>query len=133
MAIRPPDGWLEFVADEKRGIAAGTIRPEDAFTADLFPEKLLARTDETLTAFEADLAAARALSDEPVFAVIERVVPALNQVNREFGGTGYETEEREQQCDCIDRSLTEAGIAVPAPAARRGIGRYSTTDDWRDW
>ena len=99
----------------------------------LFPESLLVRTDQTLEAFQAVLAKLPDPSDDQVLAVVKRTILALNKVNREHGGTGYETGEREELCDYIDNSLTEAGIDVEALASRRGIGRYAITDEWRTW
>lgn len=99
----------------------------------LFPESLLIRTNQTLAAFEADLAKLSNTSDDQVLAVVKRTILALNKVNHEHGETGYETGEREQLCDYIDDTLTEAGIDVAALASRRGIGRYAITDEWRTW
>lgn len=98
---------------------------------ELFPESLLTRTDEALPAFEAAVAALDDPSDEQVLTSVRNVVLALNEVNREHGRAGYETGEREQLCDYIDMTLTEAGIDVPALARRNGVGRYAITDGWR--
>jgi hypothetical protein len=133
MTIRPSARWRESVEQEKRDIAAGMLEPEEAFMTRLFPESLLIRTDQVLAAFESDLAALSDPSDDQVLAVVERTVLALNQVNRAHGGAGYETGEREQLCDYIDMTLTEARIDVVALASRRGIGRYEITDKWRKW
>lgn len=133
MPIRPSDHWRDSVEQEKRDIAAGMLEPEEAFMTRLFPESLLIRTDQVLAAFEADLATLSDPSDDQVLAVVERTVLALNEVNREHGCTGYETGEREQLCDYIDKTLTDAGIDVVALASRRGIGRYEITDEWRRW
>ncbi|RAJ82795.1 hypothetical protein K377_03845 [Streptomyces sp. PsTaAH-137] len=114
-------------------MAAGTLDPECACMAELFPESLLTATDSVLDAFEAELASLRGAPDEPVLAAVERVVLALNAVNDEHGGDAYETGEREQLCDFIDEALTEQGIDVVALTARQGLGRYQLTDRWRDW
>ena len=71
--------------------------------------------------------------DQTVFDLVERTVAALNAVNKEHTGAGYETGEREQLCAYIDQALSESGIDVTALAARRGIGRYEITDQWRRW
>lgn len=68
MVRRPTAGWREHVA------------------AELFPEEMLDRTDEVLTAFEADVAALveqrwEPATDTEIFEVIERTVRALNAVN----------------------------------------------------
>ena len=120
MAERPTDVWRANVA-------------EDIASAEFYPEPMLLRTDEVLTEFEAEVAAFDDPSDDEVFAAVENVVLALNAVNEEYGEVAYETEERENLCLYIDATLTEAGIDVPALAARAGIGRYEITDEWREW
>lgn len=101
--------------------------------AELFPERLLSVTDNVLDAFEAELPSLQGASDERVFAAVERVVLALNAINDEHNGGAYETDEREQLCDYIDKALTEQGLDVVALTARQGLGRYELTDRWRDW
>ncbi len=70
---------------------------------------MLVRTDQVLRRFEADLAALNSPSDEDVFRAIKQVVRTLNEVNEEYDHAAYETGEREQLCDYIDKSLTETG------------------------
>jgi hypothetical protein len=65
--------------------------------------------------------------------VVERVVPALNAVDKAHDGSAFETDEREELCDCIDQSLTEHGVDAVALTARHGLGRYQLTDKWRKW
>ncbi|MEV8392726.1 MULTISPECIES: hypothetical protein [unclassified Streptomyces] len=86
-----------------------------------------------MQSFEADVRALPSPSDEQVFGTIRCVVLALNSINEEYGGAGYETGEREELCEYIDQSLTEHGIDVPALAARNGMGAHKITDEWRDW
>ncbi len=135
MAIRPPENWRALVAQEARELAAGTLAPECAGMAELFPEPLLKATDDALQAFEEDVRALKEPSDEEVFGAIQRVVLDLNAINEDdkLGGSGYETDEREQLCEYIDRTLSEHGIDVAALAARSGMGRHEITDQWRDW
>jgi len=133
MAVRPSQHWREGVEQDEREIAAGTLDPEEGSMAELFAESLLTRTDEVLAAFEAEVAALDDPTDEQVLATVRNVVLALNEVNHEHGGAGYETGEREQLRDYIDKTLTEAGIDVPALAGRNGVGRYAITDRWRRW
>ncbi|MGW4805887.1 hypothetical protein [Kitasatospora sp. NPDC004272] len=133
MTIRPSSAWREDVAAEAREVAAGLREPGEAFLAELFPEALLTATDTVLQEFETDVRALAGPSDEQVMAVVERVVLALNAVNESFDGAGYETDEREQLCEYVDRVLTHGGVDVPALAGRLGIGRYEITDEWRDW
>lgn len=134
MAVKPSQHWREAVAEEAGELAAGTLDPERAFMAELFPEPMLRATDTTLTAFETDVARLAGATDDEIFAGVERVVLALNAINKRFvGGAAYETDEREKLCAYIDETLTEHGIDVPALAARRGIGRHEITDKWRAW
>lgn len=101
--------------------------------AGLFPEKLLTATDAVLDTFEGELPGLGKASDEHVFAVVERVVLALNAVDEAHNGAAFETDEREQLCDYVDESLTEHGVDVVALTARHGLGRYQLTDRWRNW
>ncbi|MFJ6729570.1 hypothetical protein ACIQPQ_32180 [Streptomyces sp. NPDC091281] len=133
MAIRPSTRWRARLDEEARELAAGTRAPSDAVLSKLFPESLLAATDEALRAFESDVEAHRDQDDKQVFKTIKRAVLVLNEINEDHDGGGYETEEREELCLYIDQTLMEHGIDVPALAARRGISRTEITDDWRDW
>lgn len=101
--------------------------------ARLFPESLLQATDAALGSFEAEVLALRTPSDDEVLGVVRRAVLALNAINDEHGGGGYETGEREELCEFIDRTLEGHGIDIPALAARNGIGAHEITDEWRDW
>lgn len=101
--------------------------------AGLFPEELLTATDAVLDAFESELPGLGEAPDEQVFAVVERVVLALNAVDDAHHGSAFETDEREELCDYIDESLTEHGVDVVALTARHGLGRYQLTDKWRKW
>ncbi|MGY3204623.1 hypothetical protein [Streptomyces sp. TE5632] len=133
MAVRPSARWRARVDEEATEVAVGTRALSDVFLSELFPQSLLAATDEALCSFESDVEALRSQGDEQVFAAIKRIVLLLNQINEDHDGAGYETEEREELCLYIDQTLTEHGIDVPALAARRGISRTEITDDWRDW
>ena len=121
------------MAEEAEELAAGTLDPECACMASLFPEELLAATDVVLDAFEGELPGLGEARDEHVFAVVERVVVALNGVNDARNGSAFETGEREELCDYIDGSLAEHGVDVVALTARHGLGRYQLTDKWRRW
>ncbi len=100
------------MAEEAEELAAGTLDPECACMAELFPEELLTATDALLDTFECELAALGAAPDEQVFAVVERVVLALDAVNEAHNKSAFETGEREELCDYIDQSLTERGVDV---------------------
>lgn len=133
MAIRPTDMWREDIAQEAREVAAGQLAPDRAVMAKLFPESLLAQTDEVLSAFEFEVRGFSTVSDEQVLAAVERMVLKLNAVNARHGDAAYETNERELLCDYIDQTLTEAGIDVGALTTRHGLSRYALTDRWRQW
>ncbi|TYB66066.1 hypothetical protein FXF51_17890 [Nonomuraea sp. PA05] len=133
MAVRPTTVWRASVAEEARLVAAGERDPADAYAAELFPEPMLLSTDDVLSRFETDLGALSAPSDEELFAVVRRVVLALNHVNEEYGEAAYETDERELLCQYIEESIAEAGIDLDAFAARHGLTRHEITDEWREW
>ncbi|MFC8968083.1 hypothetical protein [Streptomyces sp. NPDC057094] len=133
MAERPTTSWRHGMAEEAEALAAGTLDPECACMAGLFPETLLTATDEVLDTFERELPDLDEASDEAVFAVVERVVLALNAVNEVHDGAAFETCEREELCDYIDQSLTERGVDVVALTTRHGLGRYQITNQWRKW
>jgi hypothetical protein len=135
---RPTAWWRENVAAEATEIATGKRDPDDAGTAELFPEEMLVRTDEVLTAFEADVAGLighrwEPVTDAEVFEVIERTVRSLNAVNARFDGAAYETGEREQLCAYLEAVLDDVGIDVDALAGRHRMTRHEITDEWREW
>jgi hypothetical protein len=133
MAERPTMSWRRGIAEEAEELAAGTLDPECACMAGLFPEELLTATDAVFDVFETELPGLVEASDERVFVVVERVILALNAVNEAHNGNAFETDEREELCDYIDESLTEHGVDVVALTARHGLGRYQLTDKWRKW
>ncbi|MDQ0600810.1 hypothetical protein QF037_005155 [Streptomyces canus] len=133
MAERPATSWRHGIAEEAEELAAGTLDPEGACMAALYPEGLLAATDAVLDAFEGELPGLGEAGDEQVFAVVERVVLALDAVDDADNGGAFETDEREELCDYIDESLTEHGVDVVALTARHGLGRCRLTDKWRKW
>ncbi|MGW1915814.1 hypothetical protein ACWCQS_35120 [Streptomyces sp. NPDC002076] len=133
MAERPTTSWRHGIAEEAEELAAGTLCPECACMARLFPEELLTATDAVLDGFQAELAGLVDASDEQVFVAVERVILALNAVNEAHNGNAFETDEREKLCDYIDESLAEHGVDVVALTARHGLGRYQLTDKWRKW
>ncbi|WP_406475421.1 hypothetical protein [Streptomyces sp. NBC_01615] len=133
MAIRPSARWRARVDEEATELATGARDPSDAYLSELFPESLLAATDGALHVFESEVGTLRDWDDKQVFEAIKRVVLALNEINEDHDGAGYETEEREELCLYIDQALTERGTDVAALASRRGISRTEITDDWRDW
>ncbi|TQJ85238.1 hypothetical protein [Streptomyces sp. SLBN-31] len=133
MAVRPSEHWRRAIADEARAVAAGAMTPESASFLGVYSESFLADTDAALKTFEADVRGLTKPSDEQVFAMIERVVLALNTVNEQSETDTFDTDEREQLCLFIDAVLTEQGIDVEELAVRRGLSRYAITDRWRRW
>ncbi|MFD6312196.1 hypothetical protein [Streptomyces nigra] len=133
MAERPTASWRRGIVEEAAQLAAGTLDPECSCMAELFPDALLAATDKVLDAFEGELPGLSEAGDEDVFAVVERVVLALNAVDAAHDGAAFETDEREELCHYIDEALTEHGVDVIGLTARHGLGRYQITDKWREW
>ncbi|MFD4415248.1 hypothetical protein [Streptomyces sp. NPDC058476] len=133
MAERPTTNWLDCMSKEAEELAAGTLDPECACMAGLFPEELLTSTDAVLNTFECELPGLGEADDAQIFGVVERVVLALNAVNGAHNESAYETDEREQLCEFIDQSLTEHGVDIVALTARHGLGRYQITNKWRKW
>ncbi|MEV8086121.1 hypothetical protein [Streptomyces nigra] len=112
MAERPTASWRRGMVEEAAQLAAGTLDPDCSCMAELFPDGLLVATDEVLDAFEGELSGLSEAGDEDVFAVVERVVLALNAVDEAHDGAAFET----------------VGLT-----ARHGLGRYQLTDQWRKW
>jgi hypothetical protein len=138
MVERPTAVWRQNVADDAAGLAAGTLDPEEAVAAQLWPDNMIRDTDEVLDGFEADVAGLVNHRHDPAgdaefFEVIERTVKALNAVNARYLGAAYETGERELLCKYIEAALDDAGIDVDALAGRRRMTRHEITDEWRRW
>jgi hypothetical protein len=134
---RPTAAWRERVATDAAGLAAGTLDPDDAVAATLWPDGMIRDTDEVLDRFDADVAGLvrhrwEPATDEEIFEVVRRTVLALNAVDAQHDDA-YETGEREQLCEYIDSVLDEAGIDVDALASRHRITRHEITDEWRTW
>jgi hypothetical protein len=133
MAMRPNDVWQRQVEEEAAQMAQGTLTPGEMYASTLWPKSLLTSTDIALAAFEDELRTLTCASDADVFDAVKRVVLALNLINEQHGGSGYETGEREELWEYIDASLTAVGIDAEALAARNEIGRWEITDEWRRW
>ncbi|RBQ17215.1 hypothetical protein DP939_25035 [Spongiactinospora rosea] len=116
-----------------RAVADGTTSPECAPLPGAYSAGFLRTVDAALAGFEAEAQALVAPSDEQVFAVIERVVLALNEAMEDSEGGTIDTDEREQLCLYIDEVLTRSGVDVGEVAARHGMRRYAITDRWRQW
>ncbi|MFE9628412.1 hypothetical protein [Streptomyces sp. NPDC006527] len=113
------------MAETAREVAVGTLTPECAGDADLYPEPLLRATDAVLEAFEDEVRALQEPYDEVVFGTVERVVLALNAIDEDgqHGGAGFCTEEREQLCAYIDLTLAKHGRGCfGGEAGHRSVG-----------
>jgi len=136
MAVRPSDIWRRDVDEEAAEVAAGRLRPDKAYAAELWSPWMLERTDAALAEFEREIPTIDLLSDEAILDLVRRLMLTLNEIDEvevSRGGGGYETGEREDLCEYIDASLTEAGVDLDALAARRNIDRSEITDEWRMW
>jgi hypothetical protein len=131
MIERPTVRWRNRIAEQDAAIAAGTLAPEKAYAAQLWPPDFTAAVDTVLAAYERDVAAADTTSDEAVWATVEKVVVGLNEADERFGA--IETGEREELAEYIDAVLTNSGVDVAALTARSGRDRGELTDAWRDW
>ena len=81
MATKPSSLWRTDVSREASAIASGTLSPDKAFMAQLFPVEILDRTDVALAAFEDNVSRLERPTDEQNFAAVEKVVLALNTIN----------------------------------------------------
>lgn len=131
MIERPTVRWRNRIAAQEAEVAAGTLAPEKAYAAELWPAAFTAAVDTVLDAYEQEVAAADTTSDEAVWAAVERVVVGLNVADEPFGA--IETGEREDLAEYIDVVLTSAGVDVAALTARSGRDRAELTDEWREW
>jgi hypothetical protein len=131
MIERPTVRWRNRIAEQDAQIAAGTLAPEKAYAAQLWPSDFTAAVDTVLAAYERDVAATDRTSDEAVWATVQTVVVGLNEADEQFGA--IETGEREELAEYIDAVLTNSGVDVAALTARSGRDRGELTDAWRDW
>lgn len=133
--IRPTTTWRGEKAEEAAEVAAGTTSADDAYLADLFPDRFLDAADAALIAYEQAISA---LPLDPAgfggaMRAIEGVVIALNEINEQGEGAWIETDERERLCEYIDEVLFRHGIDPEVLAASVGVDRWELTDQWRDW
>ncbi|GAA4260345.1 hypothetical protein [Dactylosporangium darangshiense] len=131
MVERPTAAWRANVEEDVAGLAAGTLDPDEAVAAQLWPDDMIRDTDEVLDLFETDVAGLvnhryEPAGDAEIFGVIERTVRALNAVNVRYDEAAYETGERESLCKYIEDVLDVAGIDVDAFAGA-GAGAASSS------
>ncbi|MFF9471513.1 hypothetical protein ACF1E9_02595 [Streptomyces roseolus] len=96
---------------------------------------MLRATDSAAGGVRGGVAGSRDPSGGEVFRAVERVVLALNAVDRDpvHTGAGFCIAGREQLGEYVDLTLGEYGGDVAALLARKGIVRAGITDAWRDW
>ncbi|MFI9815289.1 hypothetical protein [Saccharothrix variisporea] len=133
MTERPTLHWRRELAREVAAVAEGTMSADHTSFLGSYSPSFLDAVDAALAAFEAEVRGLGGATDSEVLAAVERVVQALNEVNREESGGAIDTDEREQLCLFIDEVLTDRGIDVGELAAREGVERYAITDRWRRW
>jgi hypothetical protein len=106
------------------------MRPDEAYALTFFPPPFVAAVDAALEAYERGVASLVPPTDEAVWAAVERVVVALNNVDQAFD-QHIETMTREELSEYIEDVLAEAGIDVEALLERRGVDEAA--GEWRDW
>jgi hypothetical protein len=130
MTERLTDGWRRQVAEQEAAVAAGTLAPDEADAAAAWPPEFIAAVDAAMAPFERTVAAlGPAPADEAVWAAVQQVVEALNDVEGQV-----DTITREELCEGIEKVVAAAGVDVSALLIRRrGEDRSDLTDEWRDW
>ncbi|MEV0132994.1 DUF5713 family protein [Dactylosporangium sp. NPDC050688] len=122
--------WRREAAEQEAAVAAGTMSPDEAYALTFFPPAFVAAVDAALEAYEQEVASLEPPADAAVWAAVERVVLALNDVDLAFGHH-IETMTREELSEYIEDVLAEAGIDVEALLERRGVDEAA--GEWRDW
>ncbi|MER7282089.1 DUF5713 family protein [Dactylosporangium sp. NPDC000244] len=122
--------WRRETAEQEAAVAAGTMPREEAYALTFFPPPFVAAVDAALEAYEQEVASLNPPTDEAVWAAVERVVVALNDVDLAFG-EHIETMTREELSEYIEDVLAGAGIDVEALLERRGVDEAA--GEWRDW
>lgn len=122
--------WRREAAEQEAAVAAGTMSPDEAYALAFFPPAFVTAVDSALEAYEREVASLDPPADAAVWAAVERVVVALNDVDLAFGHH-IETMTREDLSEYIEDVLAEAGIDVEALLERRGVDEAA--GEWRDW
>jgi hypothetical protein len=130
MIERLTDRWRAETAEQEAAVAAGTLAADEAYAPTFFPPAFVAAVDAALAAYEQEVAGLDPRTDEAVWAAVERVVVALNDID-EASGQHIETMTREELSEYIEDVLADAGIDVEALLERRGVDEAA--GEWRDW
>jgi hypothetical protein len=83
VAGRPSDEWQRRVDEQAAEVAQGVLSPADAYAERLWPESLRVGTDAALARFEYGLRALNSPSDGDILDVVQRLVLALNAINKQ--------------------------------------------------
>ncbi|WOO80162.1 uncharacterized protein LOC62_03G003674 [Vanrija pseudolonga] len=135
---RPSVYWRNSRDEEEADVAAGKVPRDEAFMASLFPDAMLDPLEPIEAAYEADVAAATATGNgentyPALYAAVEKVVLALNDLNEQGEGAYIETGERERLAEWIEQVIEARGISINDMGRVLGFGSGEITDEWRDW
>jgi hypothetical protein len=131
--------WRREREEQVRDVAAGTFPADEAFLAELFPDAFLDPLDELLVAYEKDVTAAIASNGRgpqafcALYAAVEKLVLALNDLNENGDGCYIETGEREALCEYMELIIEHEGLSIEEMGKDLGFGMGELTDEWRDW
>ncbi|GAA0477350.1 hypothetical protein Ade02nite_68720 [Paractinoplanes deccanensis] len=122
--------WQREIADQQAAVAAGTLSPDEAYAAQIYPPEFIAAVDAAMARYEAAVTVP-APSDEAIWSAIEELTEAVNEADEETGT--IDTIIREDLSQYLDDVLTAAGVDVEALATRRGTDPADLAGEWREW
>ena len=137
MIERPSQKWQRTTTEQVERIARGEIDEDhaEAWAVRLWPAAPVAKIDEVLAVYEADIAAlaesGAVPGDEAVLVAAEKAVTGLNEIDLEHGL--IETGEREELCEYVDAVPRSQGVDMAALARRHGFDDGDLAGLWRDW
>ncbi|MEU4560596.1 DUF5713 family protein [Actinoplanes sp. NPDC023936] len=130
MIERVTQRWRLKLAEQEAAVTAGTLSADDAYALTFFPLSFVTAVNSALQAYEEEIANLDHATDNAVWAAVERVVVALNDVDAAFVHH-IETMTREELSEYIEEVLADADIDVEALLERRGV--EEAAGEWRDW